>query len=74
MSEARDTVGRRLEADRRDLLDLSLRNPLLNYRPRARGLAIVGESPAEVHRILVREGEADGLPAGTPNPAGSGPG
>ena len=57
MAEDRDAVERRLEADRRDLLDLSLRNPLLNYRPRARGLVIVGESPAEVFRILVREGK-----------------
>jgi len=57
MVAARDIVDRKLEADRRDLLDLSLRNPLLNYRPRARGLGIVGESPAEVYRILAREGK-----------------
>ncbi|WP_406693837.1 DUF3320 domain-containing protein [Singulisphaera sp. Ch08] len=53
-----DPVGSRLNADRRDLLDLSLRNPLLNYRPRSRGLEIVGESPPDVFRILVREGRA----------------
>ena len=35
MSNVENAVGARLEADRRDLLDLSLRNPLLNYRPRA---------------------------------------
>ncbi|SIN72078.1 AAA domain-containing protein [Singulisphaera sp. GP187] len=51
-----DPVGSRLNADRRDLLDLSLRNPLLNYRPRLRGLEIVGESSPDVFRILVREG------------------
>jgi hypothetical protein len=50
-------VSSRLEADRRELLDLTLRNPLLNYRPRARGLEIVGESPVELFRILVREGK-----------------
>ena len=55
MAESPDIAGRRLDADRRDLLDLSLRNPLLNYRPRARGLVIAGESPAEVYRILARE-------------------
>lgn len=53
-----DPVGSRLKADRRDLLDLSLRNPLLNYRPRSRGLEIVGESPPDVFRILVRDGRA----------------
>lgn len=52
-------VGSRLNADRRDLLDLSLRNPLLNYRPRSRGLEIVGgETPPDPFRILVREGRA----------------
>ncbi|QDV34542.1 DUF3320 domain-containing protein [Tautonia plasticadhaerens] len=50
-------IADRLDADRLALLDLSLRNPLLNYRPRRRGLTIVGESPAEVVRILVREGK-----------------
>jgi very-short-patch-repair endonuclease len=45
-----------LEVARRDLLDLGLRNPLLNYRLlRARGLDITGEKSAEVFRILVRE-------------------
>src|SRR3954463_8258665 len=53
-----DAVGTRLDADRKDLLDLSLRNPLLNYRPRARGLEIVGEAPPEVFRLLVTEGRA----------------
>lgn len=53
-----DLLGTRLNADRKDLLDLSLRNPLLNYRPRSRGLEIRGESPAEVFRLLVREGRA----------------
>ena len=55
MADAQETIGRRLDADRRRLLDLSLRNPLLNYRPRKRGLEVVGESPAEVFRILVRD-------------------
>src|SRR5437868_9898600 len=50
-------LAARLEADRRDLLDLSLRNPLLNYRPRARGLEFLGESAAQVFRVLVVEGK-----------------
>ena len=37
-----------------DLLDLSLRNSLLNYRPsKKRGLKIVDENPVEIFRILV---------------------
>jgi very-short-patch-repair endonuclease len=45
-----------LEVARRDLLDLGLRNPLLNYRVlRSRGLDIIDEKPAEIFRILVRE-------------------
>lgn len=52
---AAKSVRERLDADRRELLDLSLRNPLLNYRPRARGLEIVGESSVEVFRSLVLE-------------------
>ncbi|PSR56801.1 DUF3320 domain-containing protein [Adhaeribacter arboris] len=52
-------VSARLEASRRDLLDLSLRNPLLNYRPlQAKGVEIVNEIPAEVYRLLVLEGKA----------------
>ena len=45
-----------IEASRKELLDLGLRNPLLNYRPsRARGVQIVDERPEEVFRILVTE-------------------
>ena len=48
------SVRQKLEAARKDLLDLGLRNTLLNYRPlKSRGIQIVGEKPAEVHRILV---------------------
>ena len=74
-----DPVAARLEADRLALLDLSLRNPLLSHRPRARGFEVVGESPEQVVRCLVRDGrrmtflpasavkdtdEKDALPAG----------
>jgi very-short-patch-repair endonuclease len=58
MSEARHSISDRVEASRKDLLDLGLRNPLLNYRPtRGRGLEVVDELPEEVFRILVREGK-----------------
>jgi very-short-patch-repair endonuclease len=45
-----------LEIARRELLDLGLRNPLLNYRLlRAKGLEVIREDPAAVFRILVRD-------------------
>src|SRR4051812_27176268 len=72
MANAENPVSVRLDADRRDLLDLSLRNPLLNYRPRARGLEFVGESAAQIFRVLVAEGKRLAfLPA--PVPEGAGP-
>jgi len=49
-------ISANIEASRKDLLDLGLRNPLLNHRlSRARGVEIVGELPAEVFRIIVRD-------------------
>ncbi|WGU95125.1 DUF3320 domain-containing protein [Paenibacillus dendritiformis] len=46
----------KLEHARQELLDLGMRNPLLNYRLwKARGLEISGENPAEVLRVLVQE-------------------
>ena len=49
----------RVEEARRELLDLSLRNPLLNYRSgRARGVEMVGESASQVFDALVTKGQA----------------
>lgn len=49
------SVATQLDRSRRDLLDLTLRNPLLNFRPsKARGLTITGEIPREIFRIIVR--------------------
>ncbi|SEW53515.1 DUF3320 domain-containing protein [Chitinophaga arvensicola] len=46
----------RLEASRKELLDLGLRNPLLNYKlPAGKGLHIVEEQSAAIYEILVRE-------------------
>lgn len=54
--QAAAQMRNRLEASRSELLDLGLRNPLLNYRClRARGVEVVDEKPAEVFRLLVRE-------------------
>ena len=44
MENPTDLVATRLEAARKELLDLGLRNPLLNYRLlRSRGLEVVDE-------------------------------
>jgi len=48
-----------LEAARRELLDLGLRNPLLNYRTlAARGLDIVDERPLPIYQHLVQNGRS----------------
>ena len=48
-----------IETSRKELLDLSLRNPLLNYRnSRARGVQVVGEDAAQVFKSLVSDGRA----------------
>ncbi|CAA9299176.1 MAG: DNA helicase related protein, partial [uncultured Chloroflexia bacterium] len=53
---SRDGISSAIEASRDELLDLGLRNPLLNYRTsRARGVEVVDELPVEVFRTLVRE-------------------
>jgi hypothetical protein len=51
-----DPVAVKLEAARRDLLDMSLYNRLLNYRPlKSKGLEFVGADPATVYKVLVVE-------------------
>jgi len=46
---------KRLEASRKELLDLGLRNPLINHRKRAKQVKIEGELSGEVYRLLVTE-------------------
>ena len=49
-----DPIHRDLEESRRDVLDLSLRNPLINFRPsKRRGLEVVDELSQELFKILV---------------------
>jgi hypothetical protein len=51
-----NSMSKKLNLARQELLDLGLRNPLLNYRTlKARGLEIVNEKSTEVFRILVSD-------------------
>ena len=51
-----DSIIRKIEASRKELLDLGLRNPLLNYRKlKSRGVETVDEVPSAVFDILVRQ-------------------
>jgi len=64
-----DPLNQKLDQARRDLLDLGLRNTLLNYQPlRTRGAEITGAVPAEVFRLLVTEGRALALRPAEPPP------
>src|SRR6185369_101573 len=52
-------LTRTLDVARRDLLDLGLRNTLLNYRVlRTRGVEVIDEKPEEIFRLLVSEGKS----------------
>jgi very-short-patch-repair endonuclease len=54
-----DTILSKLEAARKELLDLGLRNPLISYRqPKSKGLQVVREKAANVYDILVQQGKA----------------
>jgi len=54
-----ENIQAKLEASRKELLDLGLRNPLLNYKtPKGKGLQIVKEKSEFVYDILVNQGKA----------------
>ena len=49
----------KLEASRKELLDLGMRNTLLNYKvPKARGLHIVQEKSTAIYDILIKQNKA----------------
>lgn len=52
----RDESVNRLNASRKELLDLGLRNPLINHRTRAKQVKVVGESSASIYQALVFDG------------------
>ena len=52
------SILEKIESSRKDLLDLSLRNPLLNYRTlRARGVETIEADPISVFKMLVGNGK-----------------
>ena len=52
------SILEKIESSRKDLLDLSLRNPLLNYQTlRARGVETIEADPISVFKMLVRDGK-----------------
>ncbi|MCR8560073.1 DUF3320 domain-containing protein [Mucilaginibacter sp. BJC16-A38] len=54
-----ETILSRLEASRKELLDLGLRNPLLNYKTsKARGLHIIQEKSVYIYEILVKQNKS----------------
>ena len=50
-------IHEKLEAARKDLLDLGLRNSLINYAGRAKRVDVVDELSRETYRLLVTEGK-----------------
>lgn len=56
---SRHRIALALEEVRKELLDLGLRNTLINHRPsRARGVEVVGESATSVFEALVQNGKS----------------
>ena len=57
-----ETIRGQVEALRHKLLDLSMRNRMLNYRPSRRlGVTILGEDARDVHKTLVGESKKMGF-------------
>ena len=55
MENDQKTLATKMEVSRKELLDLSLRNSLINFRPSMRSLEIADELSSEVFRTLVAE-------------------
>lgn len=65
---AQEGVRKQIEAFRHKLLDLTLNNRMLNYKPSKRlSIEMVGEGSSEVHRILVEQGKKMSF-VGRPDP------
>jgi hypothetical protein len=59
-----DRVEAQLDGARKSLLDLTMRNRLLNYRPsKAKTIQVADEVPGEVYdRLVVKSGTMEFLP------------
>ncbi len=69
-ADSKESIRSRIEESRRELLDLGLRNTLINYRTLpARGVEIKGESVAQVFNAIVIQGKAMRFLADSPEPA-----
>ena len=54
-----NSIEKKLNEARTELLDLGLRNPLINYKLlKARGIEVIDESPPDIYQILVQSGKA----------------
>lgn len=54
-----ESIFPKLEASRKELLDLGMRNTLINYKiPKARGIHVVQEKSAAIFDIIVRKNKA----------------
>lgn len=46
-------IAKQFDFLRQNLLDLTMRNPLLNFRPGTRTIEVVDEAPSEIYEILI---------------------
>ncbi len=54
-----ESILPKLEASRKELLDLGMRNTLLNYKmPKARGIQVIQEKAVAIFEIIVRQNKA----------------
>lgn len=54
-----ESILPKLEASRKELLDLGMRNTLLNYKvPKGRGIHVVQEKSASIFELIVRQNKA----------------
>jgi len=51
-------IDKKLLSSRKELLDIGLRNDMLNFRPTAKSLRIVDELSEEVFKILYRQSKS----------------
>lgn len=59
MTKGKTSIRKKLESSRQELLDLTLRNRLLHFRPlKARGIEVESEEPDRIYRDLVLEGRS----------------